>query len=325
MARIKEKHPQAQITFITFDANRGFLERNNNLEHIIYFSLTTNLIYIFQQTVSIISRLRRAQFDVVINFEIYNYTAAVFTYLLRIPMRIGLNSMAEAAVYTHPVEYNVSGHISSVFASLLKPLGIDVPYAYEPLCPDLKEVERVSAWLHEKGMGCFVGIHPGTSCNFRGKQYAQDRWVVLARELMARHGVGVVLTGAPVDQSYVEKIRRAIGQDERVLNAAGIFNMGELAVLMQKSRVYISSDTGPAHLAASMGVNVAVFYGPASPERYGPLNANSLVFYKREKCSPCVGGGYLNRKCPYHYRCLDYDPRFVAEKISKRFFNAQTN
>ncbi|MFH0985175.1 MAG: glycosyltransferase family 9 protein [Candidatus Omnitrophota bacterium] len=323
MAKIKARYPQAKITFLTFDANRGFLERNQNIERIVYFQLTTDLLKIIRQTLSLIKDLNRERFDVGINFEMYNSTSIVFAHFLRIPFCVGFSFDLNDSFYAYSIKPDAGNHISSMFSALLKPLGIEADYAYEPLSPALNEVEHVCDVLRELKGDYLVGIHPGTSSNFKGKQYLRDRWVFLARDLILRHGANVVLTGTSADRMAVEWIRKAIGRNDKVINAAGIFNIGELAALMKKCRVYISNDTGPAHLAASLGVNLSVLYGPASPDRYGPLNANSLVFYKRDSCSPCVGVRYLNRKCRYHYRCLDFDPREIADKISERFFDAQ--
>lgn len=122
-----------------------------------------------------------------------------------------------------------------------------------------------------------------------------------------------------------ERIVARVSHKEKVFNLTGRLTVWELAELLKRSRLFIASDTGPVHLAASLGINVAAIYGPTAPERFGPLNENSIVFYQRHSCSPCVGIGYVNKRCRQHFKCLDFSSRAIFNGISEKFFNEQKN
>ena len=318
---LKSKYPDAHITLVTFDINKGILDRNKNLDQIIYFKFTTNIMRIIKQTFDLANKLRRMKIDVVINFETLNNAAAVFTCFINAPIRIGLINQQETTLYTHPVIHDQSQHISVVYSSLFKPLGIELPYQYAQFIIEDQEKQKVAAALRQKNIDRFVCIHAGSSINFRGKRLGEDRWGALANKIISKYDIGVVFTGTSEDFAMIERIGQKVTRKEKILNAAGMFSIRELMALMNRSLVFVSNDTGPAHLAASLRVNVAVLYGPSSPLRYGPLNENSLVFYKHCSCSPCIGVKHLNKECQEHFKCLDFDTQELFNGISEKFLD----
>ena len=46
---IKHKFPSSDITFLTFDLNKGFLEENNAINKVVYFKFTRNILKIAAQ------------------------------------------------------------------------------------------------------------------------------------------------------------------------------------------------------------------------------------------------------------------------------------
>jgi ADP-heptose:LPS heptosyltransferase len=61
-----------------------------------------------------------------------------------------------------------------------------------------------------------------------------------------------------------------------------------LAALLDRAEIVISNDTGPVHIASSLGKPVLGLYGPNTPALYGPLSPGSRSFYKDLPCSPCI-------------------------------------
>ncbi len=54
------------------------------------------------------------------------------------------------------------------------------------------------------------------------------------------------------------------------------------------SDLVVSSDTSTVHIASCLSVPVVGLYGPNTPVLYGPWSKNSIYFYKRLNCSPCI-------------------------------------
>lgn len=319
--KIRERFPEAHIIFVTFDRNRGFLENNKSLDNIIYFKFTTSLFGIVRQFISLVRRVRAARADLVINFETYNNFSAYFCYLTKAFIRIGLNNKFEKAFYTHPVDNDPEKHISEIFKGLLSPLGIDAAYHYSSFPVRSKEMDDVDVLLKRAGVERFVCIHPGTSENFPGKRLPLEYFSTLIDLIIDKHDIFVVLTGASGEREAIQYIIRSVRNKKKVLSLAGRLSVWQLLELLRKTHVFISGDTGPMHIAASLKVNMAVIYGPTSPQRFRPLHENSLVFYRGVPCSPCVGVGYVNKGCGNDFRCLSVSSQDILRAVSTMFFS----
>ena len=62
----------------------------------------------------------------------------------------------------------------------------------------------------------------------------------------------------------------------------------ELVVILTGSTLFIGNDSGPAHIAASLGIPVIAFFGPQHPELFAPRGSATLIV-NRDLCvyRPC--------------------------------------
>lgn len=319
--KIKEKYFNSSIFFLTFDLNKGFLERNQAIDKIIYFKFTKNIFKIIAQFIFVLATLRKEKIDLVINFETFNNTSALLPYLIRAPLRIGINNKYEKTFYNYWFDNNPSLHISQLFLSLLKPLKMTFSYRYFNFRELIEVRNSVESTLRSYGIEKFICIHPGTSGNFIGKRWRPDNFAELSNMLIKKHNLPLIFTGIGKEKYLIRAIIKKILIKDKVFNLANFLNIGKLIELLRRSILFISNDTGPMHIAASLGINTVVFFGPTTPDRYKPLNENSLIFYKNLKCSPCIGVGYVNGKCKNKFKCLDFSPQEIFSKISEKFFN----
>ena len=321
LKNIKNKFPKAQVIFITLDLNKGFLEYHDSIDSIIYFAHTENLNKLVRQIFSLLMKLRKDKIDMVINFETFNNTSALLSYFMKAPVRLGLHNRFEGIFYTHPFLNLQSEHISHIFANLLLPLNGREPYHYFNFCGLGKDEAAIEGVLEKYKIGRYVSIHPGTSDNFKGKRYRKEYFAQIAGLLLKNYAVDIVFTGTHSEAGLIRDIIDMMPYSERVFNLTGELEIGQFIELLRRSYLFISNDSGPVHIAASLEVNLVAFYGPTSPARYGPLNKNSLVFYQHTVCSPCVGIDYVNKKCRNNFECLDFSPQKVFHEISKIFFH----
>ncbi len=110
-------------------------------------------------------------------------------------------------------------------------------------------------------------LHPGASETRR--RYPPERYAAAARELVARLGAQVVLTGSKPEQALAESIASHAGKG--VFNAAGRFSLDELIVLIASAPLIISNNTGPVHIAAAVQTPVVVLYALTNPQ-HAPWN-----------------------------------------------------
>jgi hypothetical protein len=88
------------------------------------------------------------------------------------------------------------------------------------------------------------------------------------------------------------------------------FSWTELVSLMQSAKQFVGNDGGLMHLAAAVGLQGKVFYGPTSSKKNKPLFSKMVVIASDLSCSPCqfgVGGIQMTKEyinCPFGVACL---------------------
>jgi heptosyltransferase I len=152
-----------------------------------------------------------------------------------------------------------------------------------------------------------AGLHPGA--RWASKLWPPASWARLAEWFHAQ-GFQVAITGSRADRELVAEIASQCRTPR--LNLAGATSLAQLAAVLRKARLAVSTDTGAMHLAASLGTPVAALFGPTAPWRTGPFGEGHQVVRLDLPCSPC-----FKRQCPSP-RCLnDLYPAMVKAACEK--------
>jgi ADP-heptose:LPS heptosyltransferase len=140
------------------------------------------------------------------------------------------------------------------------------------------------AWNGEK----IVLLNVNASDLLPQRRWLQENFAEVGRNLLRDcRDIIIVLTGAPAEKEYVEKVNQMIGH-ERCVNSSGVFTFNELVPLYSISTFMLTNDSGPAHFASVTPLKVFVLFGPETPHLYLPLGGNAESFYLGLPCSPCV-------------------------------------
>ena len=169
---------------------------------------------------------------------------------------------------------------------------------------DLVEVEQLLHPLLARSTP-LIGLHPGAK--YASRRWPPEYFATLADELSSRLDAQIIFTGGDSERSLIERILRSL--HTQAINLAGQTSLGGLAALINRLDLFISNDTGPAHLACALDIPSITIFGPAEYRRWAPLNSmRHLALRVPVPCSPC---GY--EVCPIDHRCLKrIDPQHVA-------------
>jgi ADP-heptose:LPS heptosyltransferase len=151
-----------------------------------------------------------------------------------------------------------------------------------------------------------VAIHP--SGGRRVKEWAPDRWAALGRRLQGSLGARIVLTGSRSDRAAVDAVREGL---PGATDLSGQLSLSEVLVLLSDLDLFLSSDTGPMHLACALGTPSVSLFGPTDPLRYfsGDPRGPHRVVRHELWCSPCNLVRKPPAECRVHPECL----RLVSE------------
>jgi len=107
-----------------------------------------------------------------------------------------------------------------------------------------------------------------------------------------------------------------------VISSAGLLDIDEYCGLLYSSNLIITNDSLPTHIASAYNKDVVVFFGPETPEFYGPLTSNSICFFENIPCSPCLI--VFDNKAEVHCQdniCLkQLSPEKVIKSVEEKFF-----
>ena len=84
---------------------------------------------------------------------------------------------------------------------------------------------------------------------------------------------------------------------------AWIVPLAALAGILKRCLLVIGNDSGPMHLAASMGTATVSIFGPVDASVYGPVNPRGRVVLKGLACRPCYQS-FRFPPCPWENGCL---------------------
>jgi heptosyltransferase II len=99
-----------------------------------------------------------------------------------------------------------------------------------------------------------------------------------------------ILVGSPKEKEYVDELLNGLEDGYRFENYAGKTSLEGLCQLMASSKAVLTTDSGPAHLANSLGVPTIVLFGAGNEFNTAPYNNRSLTIIRAGKleCEPCV-------------------------------------
>lgn len=108
------------------------------------------------------------------------------------------------------------------------------------------------------------------------RRYSFSKWVEIAKQVVDIYGYQLLITGNQQEAQAAEKLKEAIG--EKAINVAGIFSVAELALLIRKSRLVVSVNTGVIHIAAATSTPIVVLYAITNLQ-HTPWNVRHEVLY----------------------------------------------
>ena len=142
----------------------------------------------------------------------------------------------------------------------------------------------------------WIGLHAGARPPAR--RWPAEYFASLADHFARRFDAQVVLTGNSDEEAIAHSITERMAT--KPINLVGRTSLGGLAALIGELDLFVSNDTGPAHIACALDTPSITIFGPADYRRWAPLDQKRhLVVRRPVECSPC---SYWD--CPIDHRCL---------------------
>ena len=229
-------------------------------------------------------RLRARRLDTAVVLA-PSFEAALSPWLAGIGRRIGHDTDRRRRLLTDPVAPRPGAHRADEYLDLVRVLGaVDPPAAAVPLA--LTAADRAYAarlfdslaW-HADSRPLFV--NPAAAKTPRAWSAEKYRALV---ERLSGAGRPVIVHDRPPFAAWPD---RPGAHGAALVRDA---TLPELAALLERCALYVGNDSGPAHLAAAVGIPTVTIHGPSSPARTAPRGAGRephVAVSASFPCSPC--------------------------------------
>ncbi len=290
---IKARHPDATIGFLTFESNRDIVMRLGLVDE-VYTLRTGTLRQFAGDLLRSIRVIRRSRYDVTIDMEFFSKFSTIITYLSGSPVRIGyfMRQLWRGDLLTEQIYYNHFKHITEVIGALAVPLDVRITDGtiQRPMISS-SDLERASELLTSEGVDSnelLIAFNVNVSDLSLERRWPKEHFQQLAAALLLELDARLLFVGGAGDISYVNEVIAPFAGNDRVIALAGKTSLGELLGVMTHCDLFITNDSGPLHLAASLGLPTVSFFGPETPVLYGPRGGDTLIFHEELYCSPCL-------------------------------------
>jgi heptosyltransferase-2 len=133
------------------------------------------------------------------------------------------------------------------------------------------------------------------------KRWPAEHFAELARRIVADGSSWVLVNCGPAERIVAKEIE-ALADHPRVVSLARFdaLPIGLTKACIQRSRVVVSTDSGPRHIAIAFGRPVVTLFGPTDPAATATQYSGETCLSLRLDCQPCMA-----RECPLtHHRCM---------------------
>jgi heptosyltransferase II len=241
-----------------------------------------NKLVAIRDILKLAERIRRARYDLVLDFHSFRETNLLARYSqanCRLGLKRAHGPYLSFCFNLDPVLEDKSQHVSSVFRSLLNPLGIE-PHDEEILL-DLSadDLRMADDFLLNHGVSSdapLLGFNVGAGSP--GRIWPKENFADLAERLIRQYDARVIFFSGPQDGDFSKEVAH-LTNDRRTLVANNL-SLRLLAAVISRCTLLVSNDTGPMHLGPATGVPTLGLFSLGHPEHYRPLGPFSRFVRK---------------------------------------------
>jgi len=274
---IKENIPESEITLFTGSSNYEIAKIIAEVCNIDVVKLPV------KNPLKAIGLIKQYKFDVWLDFGSWPRLDALLSYFANADFKVGFKTKNQYRHYVYDVTVEHNGGIHEIYnyRNIVRQIGIEgsnLPSIDIGLACDKNE--RLIT----------VHMFPGGSKSYL-KEWPETYWIQLIDYLTSK-GYFIALTGAKVDRKRALHIYDLCKKKNFINVVAGELSLRDVILLLRKSSLVVSVNTGIMHLASALNCNLVALHGPTSSKRWGPLNKNSVAIQSPLKCSPCLNLGF---------------------------------
>ncbi len=296
---IRRNFPDSFIACIIPSRCYPVLKGNPHLDEIIIFDEKDRHKGLFAR-LGFVRNLKKKKFDTVFLLH-RSFSRALIARLAGIPERIGHYTKKRAFLLTKKIipPKRDSLHRIDYYLDIIEKAGLRVEDRHTEFFISDEDMTFVENFLNKNSVkkdDFIVACNPGG--NWPPKRWPIGYWAQLLDKLIEKFEAKIIITGSNNDLSLANHIRD--GMAHKPALACGVFNIKQLGALAKKADLFITADTGPLHIANSLGAKkIIALFGPTSPEVTGPYPLKNVIILQKDVgCKiPCYEVNCKDNRC----------------------------
>ncbi|HTI16606.1 MAG TPA: lipopolysaccharide heptosyltransferase II [Trinickia sp.] len=303
---LKTGHPERQLTLLASGSGAQAARFVDDIDHVIEYDApwVKHGQAEAKRDLAMRDRLAAQGFDAAVIFNVYSQNplpAAMLCHLADIPRRLAhcrenpyrlLTDWVAECEPQHGTRHEVERQLA-----LVAHVGAVTNDTHMRFAVRETDEATLGYKLAERGIDLhapFLAMHPGATAASR--RYPPERFAAAAKVLATMTGWPVAVTGSASEAALCAQVW---ADDARIVDLAGVLELGELAALVRHARVLVSNNSGPVHIASALGTPVVDLYALTNPQHM-PWQTPHRVLYRDVPCRWCY-----RSVCPEkHHRCL---------------------
>jgi heptosyltransferase III len=243
---------------------------------------------------SIVRRLRSGAYQTVICCFAED-RFCVWAALSGAPVRVGQRDQALGWLLSVRRDIRKEeGGVMRYYCALAEAAGarVDSERTEFPIPDDAREraaLKRKLAGIGEREQ--FAVVHPGASGTYR--VWPPERYAAVMNALWRKWGVKTLLCGTPFDRQAVDAVRAHCSVP--VIEIALGESVADSAAIMEGAAVCVSNNSGPRHLALSIGVPSLALAPRFDDRAWGLYGGVGEILTGNESCPVCPAGRCSDR------------------------------
>lgn len=292
MSEFRKTYPGSRLVFLTLSRNREICESLKLFDAVITINIDRGWFVFSRTFLGAILSIWKERFDMVIDFEFFTRFSSIVTFLAFAKTRVGYHAWEtwRGNIHNIQVPFNRYWHVMDNFYNLGVHIGFPARKNLTMVKPFVSPEDKavVAELLEEAGVkNGFIAVHVNAGDLSAERRWPRDNFMSVLGKVLDNYELSVVFIGSRADRGYVQDVIDGINRPH-ALNFAGKLSITQLAFLFENSKLVISNDSGPLHLAVAMEAATISFFGPETPVFYGPAGEKHTVFFKNIECSPCI-------------------------------------
>ena len=262
--------PQTRIAWIIGKTEYTLVHDIDGLEFIIFDKRAG-----FSGYRRLHQEMRGRRFDILLHMQM-SLRASLASLLVPADIRLGFDRRRATDfqwLFTnHKIPYRDNQHVMDSFFEFIRTLGVfERKLEWNiPIPQEIREAVRSNL-----PGGPFMVVSPCSSMAYRN--WTVEGYAAVIDHALEIYGLPTVLTGglATLEHAYGRKITQLC--KHKPVNLIGGTSLKRLLAILERARVLIAPDSGPAHMAMAVNTPVIGLYATTNPDRARPYLYPELV------------------------------------------------